>query len=242
MKTNDLITRYLDGLTSPEEERQLRATLEAKTTLTADERAVLDLLCLSFPEEDTAALLTEDVSQSTNHHSQFFIRRLVVVSGIAAAVILAFLLWPENHEVPIKHPEQHPVIAEVAPPKPVPKEKVEAEMPVPAIAETHTKAMPVSITKRPPMRKLVAQATAIATTEEKVQSVIIDAKPVVVEEMPQRGEPPIPSDRQALVDIYLAEAALQVAYQRRAQAEALRAYSASLEGKETPPAQPIIAF
>ena len=95
MKTNDLITCFLDGLTSPEEEHQLRAMLEAKTTLTADEHAVLDLLCLPFPEEDTAALLAEDVSQSTNHHSQFFIRRLVVVSGIAAAVILTFLLWPE---------------------------------------------------------------------------------------------------------------------------------------------------
>ena len=85
MKTNDMITRYLDGLTYPEEERQLRATLEAMTTLTADERAVLDLLCLSFPEEDTAALLAEDVSQSTNHHSQFFIRRLVVESKIGRA-------------------------------------------------------------------------------------------------------------------------------------------------------------
>ena len=112
MKTNDMITRYLDGLTSPEEEHQLRATLEAKTTLTADERAVLDLLCLSFPEEDTAALLAEDVSQSTNHHSQFFFRRLVVVSGIAAAVILTFLLWPESHEIPIKPLEQQSVVAQ----------------------------------------------------------------------------------------------------------------------------------
>ena len=117
MKTNDMITRYLDGLTSPEEERQLRATLEAKTTLTADERAVLDLLCLSFPEEDTAALLAEDVSQSTNHHSQFFFRRLVVVSGIAAAAILAFLLWPERQEKTIEQPEQQVVIAEVQQPE-----------------------------------------------------------------------------------------------------------------------------
>lgn len=116
MKTNDLITRFLDGLTSPDEERQLRATLEAKTTLTADERAVLDLLCLSFPEEDTAALLAEDVSQSTNHHSQIFISRLVVVSGIAAAVILAFLLWPERQEKTIEQPEHQVVIAEVQQP------------------------------------------------------------------------------------------------------------------------------
>lgn len=112
-----MITRFLDGLTSPEEERQLRATLEAKTTLTADERAALDLLCLSFPEENTAALLAEDVSQSTNHHSQFFFRRLVVVLGIAAAVILAFILWPERQEKTIEQPEQQVVIAEVQQPE-----------------------------------------------------------------------------------------------------------------------------
>lgn len=52
----------------------------------------------------------------------------------------------------------------------------------------------------------------------------------------------VPPDRQALADIYLAEAALQVAYRRQAQAEALRAYAISFEEEEAAPAQPIIAF
>lgn len=148
MKTNDMITRYLDGLTSPEEERQLRATLEAKTTLTADERAVLDLLCLSFPEEDTAALLAEDVSQSTNHHSQFFFRRLVVVSGIAAAVILTFLLWPERHEETTIQQDVKFVIAEATSqpvPQPIIEEKEEGHVaevrPVPQPVRKHRKAV-----------------------------------------------------------------------------------------------------
>lgn len=51
---------------------------------------------------------------------------------------------------------------------------------------------------------------------------------------------PIPPDKQALADMYLAEVALQVVYQRQAQAEALRAYAASITGEETPKA--IIAF
>ena len=51
---------------------------------------------------------------------------------------------------------------------------------------------------------------------------------------------PIPADKQALADIYLAEAALQVVYERKAQAEALRAYAASITGEEIPKA--IIAF
>lgn len=107
MKTNDMITRFLDGLTTPDEERQLREMLEVKTTLTTDERAVLDLLCLSFPEEDTAALITEELSPLKVHHSPFFTRRLAVVSGIAAAVVLAFLLWPgRNSPLPTSPMEE----------------------------------------------------------------------------------------------------------------------------------------
>ena len=52
----------------------------------------------------------------------------------------------------------------------------------------------------------------------------------------------VPPDRKALADIYLAEAALQVAYRRQAQAEALRAYAISFEEEDAAPAQPIIAF
>jgi hypothetical protein len=52
----------------------------------------------------------------------------------------------------------------------------------------------------------------------------------------------IPADKQALVDIYLAEEALQVAYELQAQQAELRAYAASLTGVEEPQPQPIIAF
>ena len=52
----------------------------------------------------------------------------------------------------------------------------------------------------------------------------------------------VPPERQALADIYLAEAALQVAYRRQAQAEALRTYAISFEEEEAASAQPTIAF
>ena len=62
----ETIDRYLGGLTTPVEEQQLRSALETKeaqgTVLNADERAALALLRLTFPEEDAAALLTEDCS------------------------------------------------------------------------------------------------------------------------------------------------------------------------------------
>jgi hypothetical protein len=51
---------------------------------------------------------------------------------------------------------------------------------------------------------------------------------------------PIPPEKQALADIYLAEVALQVAYRKQAAEEAVRAYQAGITGEETQ--QPIIAF
>ena len=45
---------------------------------------------------------------------------------------------------------------------------------------------------------------------------------------------------QALADIFLAEEALQVAYEMQAQREAIRAYAASLMGVES--VKPVIAF
>ena len=74
---------------------------------------------------------------------------------------------------------------------------------------------------------LTAEATPASATEDQAPS---DAPDIV------------PPDRQALADIYLAEAALQVAYRRQAQAEALRAYAISFEEEEAAPAQPTIAF
>ena len=52
----------------------------------------------------------------------------------------------------------------------------------------------------------------------------------------------IPPDRQALADIYLAETALQVAYERLAQIDELRAYTIRLETEEPQSSHPIIAF
>ena len=60
-------------------------------------------------------------------------------------------------------------------------------------------------------------------------------------EEPEEQEPSlIPADKQALAELYLAEEALQVAYERRAQVEAIRAYAASIKGEEI--AKPVIAF
>lgn len=60
------------------------------------------------------------------------------------------------------------------------------------------------------------------------------------EPQPEEDISPLPPDKQALVDIFLAEEALQVAYQLQAEQEAIRACAASLTGQKLP--QNIIAF
>jgi len=52
----------------------------------------------------------------------------------------------------------------------------------------------------------------------------------------------IAADKQALADIYLAEVALQVAYQQQERQQAVEAYATSLFGEEPSSATPIIAF
>ena len=55
-------------------------------------------------------------------------------------------------------------------------------------------------------------------------------------------EPVISPEKQALVDIYLAEEVLQVAYEMHEQTEPLRAYIATLEGRELETSHQIISF
>ena len=39
-------------------------------------------------------------------------RLVAAITSIAAAVLIAFLLWPESHEMPIMQPEQQPVVVQ----------------------------------------------------------------------------------------------------------------------------------
>lgn len=64
--------------------------------------------------------------------------------------------------------------------------------------------------------------------------------PGSVAEVP--AEPPISAEKQALVDMFLAETALQVAYEQQAQQERVRAYLMSLIGNDPENEPQIIAF
>ena len=176
-------------------------------------------------------------------------RKVALIVGwamVATAVLtLAFLLWPESQEATMMLTEhQKPVIAEVTPTETTPTETtetIEVETPTP-----QPQTIPASHAQKSQARKRMAQAVNPVAKKEEMQPIIAETLPVAQEEeLPATDaapstEPPIPADKQALADLYLAEEALQVAYEQRAVREAVRAYAASIKGEEMP--KPVIAF
>ena len=153
--------------------------------------------------------------------------------GIAAVLLIAFLLWPENHTETTTLPEVQPVVAEATPqPVPLPiveekKEEIVAEVkPAPQPEKKHRKAERTEPETAP---KAVEKSTWLFERNAEPQQVSVQTEDVL-----------IPADKQALADMYLAEVALQVVYEQRAQTEAVRSYAASLTGEKEP--QPVIAF
>ena len=90
---------------------------------------------------------------------------------------------------------------------------------------------------KPPIKPAKRHRKAVIKPEAPAEPMFAEAEPMP---QPEEEAPVIPPEKQALADIFLAEEALQVAYELRAQQEAIRAYAASLNGKELP--KPIIAF
>ena len=174
-------------------------------------------------------------------------RWLYPIPAIAASILIAFLLWPKGETVPIAQPEtQQPVVAEVHEPHKSyePREPCESYEP----RESYE-----SRESRPPQQPAAeAQNTPIATREGQGESPLVGSLPLLAEAqntpIPEElGESPVelpvlPPDRQALVDMFLAEEALQVAYMQQEQTKELRAFTAGLEGKEPETSHLIIAF
>ena len=165
-------------------------------------------------------------------------RWLYPIPAIAASILIAFLLWPKGETVPIAQPEtQQPVVAEVHEPHKSyePRESYESHE-----------------SRQPQQPAAEAQNTPLATREGQGESPLVESLPLLAEAqntpIPEElGESPVelpvlPPDRQALVDMFLAEEALQVAYMQQEQTEELRAFTAGLEGKEPETSHLIIAF
>lgn len=156
--------------------------------------------------------------------------------GLIAAGIALLIAFHYNNKV---EPEQQPVVAEV----------VEPESPQPVREPAPEPASEPVVAQPKAQGKSKAR---VARTDKPVAVVKQDQKPAVAEEnllaeatTPQEQTedlPVLPPERQALVDMFLAEEALQVFYMQQEQTKELRAFTAGLEGKEPETTHLIIAF
>lgn len=155
-----------------------------------------------------------------------------VVAAIAACILLLLVFRFSQETV-----EEQPVVAKVV------EQSIPQPAPQPIVEEKKEEALPeVKPTPQPAKkhRKAVIKPEAPAEPTLAETEAVIPAVSVPEEFEPKENEPLIPAHKQALVNIFLAEEALQVAYELQAQQEAIRAYAARLTGEE--PAKPIIAF
>ena len=184
-----------------------------------------------------------DALLAERNHSPLLWRgwgRLLFATAAVLAIVFALFTWksftPENQ------PQLAEKTEELAPQEDVPK-VVEKDN-VPSEPTTHVKlANDTRVASQRHTRRLrAAQPKEEPSAAVKAQETPVEPLPREAEAEPasEQEAPLIPADKQALVDIFLAEEALQVAYELRAQQEAIRAYAASLTGRELP--KRIIAF
>ena len=249
-----LIDRYLDGETSPEEERQLALAVERRIRRAENGEAgveseymeTLKAIRLMLGELTLGeAFYDEEVRK---RHS----RRLMLRFGWAAAACIVLIAGAAYVLSLQKEPTRQlaEVTAQPMPQPPVQTEVNPDEEPQP---ETNVLSVPESGSKQSVSRPVQTKRTRpqLASTsspaeQTKPQEVMMEEKTLAAVPEEEPAEPAedvslsISPHKQALVDLFLAEEVLQVAYELRARQETLRAYAAGLTGKETSKA--IIAF
>lgn len=168
-------------------------------------------------------------------------------AAVAAVLMVAVLLWPKPEA------QQPPTLMANEAAKAQRSEDVVAkEMPKPedknlvAVAESESEHKHEGERKRklmpgqPKAEEVAVRQDAPASIPSAISESQSDVVLAEAAEEPEEEISPIPADKQALAELYLAEEALQVAYERRAQVEAIRAYAASIKGEKLP--KPVIAF
>jgi len=160
--------------------------------------------------------------------------RLLWASGIAAALVVGFFLWPrEQAQQP--GPAAPSVVAEL--PKQATDTPIKPKEPAPLNTPSTLKAPKTPSSQPKPSKPIVPE-------EPQVEPLLAEAEPVLPSSSAEEKEelPVISPEKQALVDIFLAEEVLQVAYEMHEQTEPLRAYIATLEGRELETSHQIISF
>lgn len=168
------------------------------------------------------------------------------VSGIAAALVVGFFLWPQEQT---QQPETlaPTVVAEL--PKQEADTPIKPEEPAPLNTQNNPiiQKTPKTLNPQKTPKTLGNQpkpSKPIVPEEPQPEPLLAEAEPVLPSSSVEEQEelPVISPEKQALVDIFLAEEVLQVAYEMHEQTEPLRAYIATLEGRELETSHQIISF
>ena len=169
-------------------------------------------------------------------------RTLLYISSIAAVLLVGFFLYQNR-------PKEQPVVTQQI-------ETHETPRPEPTNAESknlaqgdekhHVRNRAKQHVKLGNYTREVEQLDVSSSEEPLLVS--LDAEQEVSPPPSERAEeqleeePVISPEKQALVDIFLAEEVLQVAYEMHEQTEPLRAYISTLLGEEPETSNPIVLF
>lgn len=167
------------------------------------------------------------------------------VSGIAAALLVGFFLFVNQpKELPVVSQNTNmPEMQQTPQPKPT---NAGSKSLAQEVEKHHVRSRAITHVKLAKFTREVGQHHTSSSEEPLLAS--LEAEQEVspppserAEEQPVE-EPVISPEKQALVDIFLAEEVLQVAYEMHEQTEPLRAYIATLEGRELETSHQIISF
>ena len=173
-------------------------------------------------------------------------------SGIAAALVVGFFLWPrEQTQQP--EPVAPTVVAEL--PKQPTDTPIKPEEPAPLNTQNNPIIQKAQIIQKTPKTPNPQKAQKTLDNQQKPSKPIVpeepqpepllaEAEPVLPSSSAEEKEelPVISPEKQALVDIFLAEEVLQVAYAMQEQTEPLRAYISTLLGEEPETSHQIVLF
>ena len=169
-------------------------------------------------------------------------RTLLYTSSIAAVLLVGFFLYQNR-------PKEQPVVTQqtetrktpLPEPQNVEQENTPQTVEKHHVAKTQTSNVTLANIKRDVgLHHVSSSEEPLLSSSDAEQEVSPPPSERAVEQLEE--EPVISPEKQALVDIFLAEEVLQVAYEMHEQTEPLRAYIATLEGRELETSHQIISF
>ena len=199
---------------------------------------------INDPEELTERIMSSLPDRQVPRHERRNLvgRTLLCISSIAAVLLVGFFLYqnrPKEQPVVTQQTETH----ETPLPEPnnVEQENTPQTVEKHHAAKSQTSNVTLANIKRDVgLHHVPSSEEPLLASLDAEQEVSLPPSERAVEQLDE--EPVISPEKQALVDIFLAEEVLQVAYELHEQTEPLRAYISTLLGEELETSNQIVSF